>query len=36
MFLLDTDCIGILQRGTAPECNRLIARMGAYPQTAFY
>jgi tRNA(fMet)-specific endonuclease VapC len=36
MFLLDTDCIGILQRGAAPEVGRLLGRLAAHPQTAYY
>ena len=36
MFLLDTDHIGIIQRQTEPEFDRLAARMQQYPLTDFY
>ena len=36
MFLLDTDHIGIIQRQSAPEFDRLAARMAQHPVEDFY
>jgi tRNA(fMet)-specific endonuclease VapC len=36
VFLLDTDHIGIVQRQTAPEYPRLLARLQAHDSTDFY
>ena len=36
MFVLDTDHLGILQRWTQPEANRLAARLVDHSQSDFY
>lgn len=36
MFLLDTDHLGIIQRGTQPEFDRIVARMNSHPPADFF
>jgi hypothetical protein len=36
MFLLDTDHLGILQRRTRPEIDRLLPRINAHPAAHFF
>src|SRR5687768_2928358 len=36
MYVLDTDHLGIIQRRTQPEFDRLWARIKQHPQTAFF
>jgi tRNA(fMet)-specific endonuclease VapC len=36
MYLIDTDCLSILQRQTPPEFARLRSRMGAHPREHFF
>src|SRR5690349_21119525 len=36
MFLIDTDCLSILQRQTEPEFSRLRSRMATHPRDQFF